>query len=240
MQVVGVDFGTTNVRISAWDSNQDLPPQVKLIGNQDTTTMPAVIALQRQADGGVPFIVGEEADSLVDNSNTLVIRNIKRYALSSDAYIAWHLEVRNTHEQYPKWPLTWWSPLKRCVQIWDQEFPVWELIRLILTEAFRRAGISGEFEWRAGCPVHANLEYRNGLAQALSQLTGKGNTHWIVEEPILFLTLARRLGGLTDGSYLVYDLGGGSFDSGLGRSQGRRNAGLRGRRPPVTGRLRYR
>ena len=32
MQVVGVDFGTTNVRISTWDSEQAQPPEPKLIG----------------------------------------------------------------------------------------------------------------------------------------------------------------------------------------------------------------
>ena len=32
MRVVGIDFGTSNVRISTWDSDQDLPPEPKLIG----------------------------------------------------------------------------------------------------------------------------------------------------------------------------------------------------------------
>ena len=216
MQVVGVDFGTTNVRISTWDSTQDLPPEPKMIGAQGTTTMPAVIALRRQPGGEVISIVGEDADILQDDPNdTLVIRNIKRNALSNDAYVDWHLEIRNSHEQTAQWPPVWWSPQKRCVQAWGHEFPVWDLIGMILVEAFHRADIKGEFVWRAGCPVHANFEYRDRLAQTLGQSTGKGNATWIVDEPILLLTLARRLGNIGQGSYLVYDLGGGSFDSAL-------------------------
>ena len=77
MRVVGIDFGTSNVRISTWDSDQDLLPEPKLIGHQpattisqvgdpDTTTMPAVVALRREQDGEVTVIVGEEADVLND------------------------------------------------------------------------------------------------------------------------------------------------------------------------------
>ncbi len=182
--------------------------------------MPAVIALRRQEDGEISFIVGEDADSLPDDPDNpdaplLVVRNIKRLAMSTDTYVNWHLEVRNAHEQTAQWPPQWWNAEKRCVQRWGKEFPVWELIGHILSEAFSRTSINGEFEWRAGCPVHANFEYRAGLSQTLSQLTGKGKLNWIIEEPILFLTLARRLGNLEEGSYLVYDIGGGSFDCAL-------------------------
>ena len=235
MRVVGIDFGTSNVRISTWDSDQDLPPEPKLIGYQpaitisqvgdpDTTTMPAVIALRREQNGEVTVIVGEEADVLNDVLNqTYVIRNIKRLALSSDAYVNWHIDVLNSQMPEPKWPPLRWDPQGRCVQVWGKEFNVWDLIRLILEEAIQRASIAGEFEWRAGCPVHADLEYREGLARALSQALGRdepNRVNWIVEEPILFLTLAHRLGemesgGPLKGSFLVYDLGGGSFDCAL-------------------------
>lgn len=219
MQVVGVDFGTTNVRISTWNSDQDLPPIPAPVGEEGTTTMPAVVAFQMN-DGNVSIIVGEDADALQDEENkTRVIRNIKRDALSNDAYVGWHSKVRNDQEvakgKTPKWPKPGWDAEKRCFHIWGEEFPVWDLIRRILAEAFRRAGITGDFEWRAGSPVHADMSYREGLAQALFQVTGKADVNWISDEPILFLTLARRLGDLTEGSYLVYDVGGGSFDCAL-------------------------
>ena len=216
MQIVGVDFGTTNVRISTWDPELHAPPSPQPIGEEGTTTMPAVIALHREPGGAITTIVGEDADSLQDDPNeTLVIRNIKRYALSSDAYVAWHLEVRNSQQEEAKWPPQWWNPDTNCVQVWGQEYPVWDLVHELLAEAFHRAGVTARFKWRAGCPVHAGYEYRKGLADTLGRLSGVSELNWITEEPILFLTLARELGNLEEGSYLVYDVGGGSFDCAL-------------------------
>ena len=89
-----------------------------------------------------------------------------------------------------------------------------EAIRLILDapsgQAFRRANVTGEFEWRTGCPVHANLEYRSELAGVLAEFGGINNVTSVIEEPVLFLALAQRRGALEPGSYLVYDLGGAS------------------------------
>ena len=53
MQVVGIDFGTTNVRIATWDPNGDLPPEPQLIGEGGVAYMPAVVALHRQPGGNV-------------------------------------------------------------------------------------------------------------------------------------------------------------------------------------------
>ena len=215
MQVVGIDFGTTNVRISTWDPNGDLPPEPQLIGEGGAAYMPAVVALHRQPDGNVSIVVGEDADSEPEDDNdTLVIRNIKRYALSSDGYVRWHLDSLSAQSESVKWPPTWWNPSTRHVEAWGQHFLIWDLIGRILEEAFKRARLNAETEWRAGCPVHADLDYREGLADVLRQITGQGDAHCVVEEPTLFLTLARRLGNL-DGSYMVYDFGGGSFDCAL-------------------------
>lgn len=210
MEIVGVDFGTTNVRIATWDSDQSgLTPRPLLIGRGDASTMPAVIAFQRQRGGAVSTIVGEDADTLDDGPDTIVVRNIKRWALSNDPYVRWHLESSSV-----PWP-TWWNPLTRCVEVWGQEFPVGEIIRLILAESFQRARISGDFKWRAGCPVHAGLDYRSELANVLSGFGGDNRVDSVIEEPILFLGLAHRLETLQPGSYMVYDLGGGSFDCAL-------------------------
>ena len=217
MQVVGIDFGTSNVRIATWDSEGDLPPQPKLIGAQDTPAMPAVVALERRDNGEVATLVGEEADGLEDEDNRrIVIRNIKRIALSSDDYVQWHLDARNTHEAAAKWPPAWWNAERRCVQAWGQEYPVWNLISSILEEAFWRADIQGEYEWRAGCPVHSDYDYRRSLAETLSRVTDNdGSPFHVIEEPLLFLTAARRLGDLREGTFLIYDFGGGSFDCAL-------------------------
>ena len=143
------------------------------------------------------------------DDNTVVVRNIKRWALSGDPFVDWHLETRNIENPQ------WWDPETRSVVAWGQKYPVWEIIRGILAEAFRRANLDGEFEWRTGCPVHASLDYRTGLAGTLAEFGGGNKVSSVAEEPVLLLELALRLGTLQPGSYLVYDVGGGSFDCAL-------------------------
>ncbi len=212
MEIVGIDFGTTNVRISTWNSTaQDAGgPQPRLIGRGNTFTMPVVVALQRQSGGTVDMAVGEDADELENGPDTVVISNIKRWALSNDSYVKWRLETSNT-----EWP-TWWNPELNCVEVWGNQFPAEELISAILREAVRRADLPPQFEWRAGCPVHAGYAYRRMLSEILTEFAGQGRVDWVVDEPVLFLAAA--LNNDPDsvlkspGSYLVYDLGGGSFD----------------------------
>ena len=207
MQVVGVDFGTTNVRIATWDSTQpELPPQPLLIGEGDSYNMPAVVAFQRQPGGVVMPVVGQDADALRDGPDTVVVRNIKRWALSDDPFVSWHLKGGKVERSY------WWNHETRSVDALGQQHPVREIMRLILVEAIHRAGISGDFVWRAGCPVHAGLGYRSELAGVLSEFGGSSKVAHVVEEPILLLALIHRLRTLVPGSYLGYDLGGGSFD----------------------------
>lgn len=213
MQIVGVDFGTSNVRIATWDDESLLTPRSINIGaGEGATTMPAVIAFRRDA----PPLVGEAADELTDDAgaDTVVVRNIKRWALTSDLYVDSHLKKISK----VKTPC-WWNEETRCVRAFGEDFPVWDVIRRILAEAFRRArlaGLDGEFEWRAGCPVQAGLEYRSELARTLSEFGGQNKVTSVVEEPVLFLSLAHKLEKLEPGgSYLVYDLGGGSFDVAL-------------------------
>ena len=223
MEIVGIDFGTTNVRISTWDPdgpNAD-PPRSHLIGRGDTTVMPVVVALQMQPGGEVSSVVGEDADALPGGANTLVIRNIKRLALSSDSYVKWRLDVSGGLDvgnildagdtEHPKW-----NAERRCIEMWGQEFPLDGLISLIIKEAISRAGLLAEFEWRAGCPVQSGYDYRLMLSQVLAGLAGAGNVNWVVDEPVLFLAAAQRNTQYRlQGSYLVYDLGGGSFDCAL-------------------------
>lgn len=209
MEVVGIDFGTTNVRISIWDTDSSGLPQPCLIGREDPENqeiMPAVVALQRQHDGYVSVVVGEDAVALKGEDNALVIHNIKRWALSSDPFMRWQMDVKGI-----PWP-TWWNPESRCVEMWGEQFPVKDLISRILEEAIARASLPDKYEWRAGCPVHAGLDYRTLLGEVLTESAGNGSLNWVVDEPVLFLTLLWRMGSLEAGSYLVYDLGGGSFD----------------------------
>ena len=212
MQSVGIDLGTTNIRISTWDpDNPTVPARPLAIGAGDSYIMPAVIAFRRQPGGEIETVVGEDADSLNDGPNQVVVRNVKRYAVAEDLYVLWHLKSRGAD-----WP-SWWNPVARCVQVWGQDFPVQGIISILLEEAFLRAGVDPGFEWIAGCPVHSGLKYRSELARAITELggNGRGEVSRIVEEPILFLALAHQLRTLEPGSYLVFDLGGGSFDCAL-------------------------
>jgi hypothetical protein len=209
-RIVGIDFGTTNVRIAQRDDKQS--PSIRPLGRGDSTTMPAVVAFRRQPGGDVTTIVGEDADRLVDGPDIIVIRNIKRWSLGSDPYVRtnleWHLEQRGD-ERRPEW----WDPEGRAVRMWNQTVPVEEVLRVILKEAISRAGLVGSAsEWRAGCPVNSDLSYRRALVSALSDLGCAGKVSWITEEPTLFCAFGMAIGSLRTGSYLVYDVGGGSFD----------------------------
>ena len=236
MEIVGIDFGTTNVRISVWDPDdpeyglprplgigrgivsEDNAGVVDTEAIGDVPYMPVVLALQRQSDDSVSTLVGEDADRLEDGPNTVVIRNIKRWAQASDSRET-HVMERMAAMGIPH-PENWeWKKPENgnpgYVEVWGQKFDFKDLMAEILREAIRRADLPDEFEWRAGCPVHAGIEYRTWLNELLTEISGRGNLNWIADEPVLFLTLLRRIGNLKVGSHLVYDLGGGSFDCAL-------------------------
>ena len=220
-KIVGVDFGTTNVRIAQWDVDSEPNPSSSLLGIVSGTTMPAVIAFHRQPGGDITTHIGEDADQLADEPDVQVIRNIKRWALGSDPYVHYYLEGHLTQHR-DTWP-TWWDPDSREVRLWNKTLHVEEVIRLILNEALSRAKLNGDVaEWRAGCPVSSDLTYRKALVSALKDAGCRGKIQWIVEEPLLLLALGTKIGSLQDGAYLVYDLGGGSFDCAIATINGDR------------------
>lgn len=231
MEIAGIDFGTTNVRISTWDpdSPQAEAPQPCSIGRGDNVgsnpVIPVVVALRREPNDSVSILVGEDADGLEDDPDKIaVIRNIKRWPLSDDDYVMWRSRIDNA--EWPskwnskkgciEWPW-WWNKELRCVEVGGRQFQAKELITAVLREAVNRADLLPEFEWRAGCPVHAGYEYRLMLKEILTEIAGKGSVNWVVDEPVLFLAAAQRnidpdSPFKLHGSYMVYDLGGGSFD----------------------------
>ena len=212
-KIVGVDFGTTNVRIAQWDVDRDDRPVSCEIGTTlNPYTMPAVIAFERQEDGVVIHKVGEEADGYRDDRDDVqVVRNIKRYALMSDEYVRRQYD-EDVVQQRKAWP-KWFDPDTGSIRLWNETVSVEEAIRLILREAIAKSGLAGQVaEWRAGCPVESNLAYRRALVSALADLGCAGKIEWISQEPLLLLALGKGIESLTDGYYLVYDLGGGSFD----------------------------
>ena len=213
-KIVGVDFGTTNVRITEWDKDDGTNPSSCRIASGasgSTFAMPAVIAFERESDGRIVHKFGEEADALDGALNTVVIRNVKRYTLLSDEHVRRNYEWE-LQQQGKAWP-EWFDQNTNCIRIWNEFISLEEAIRLILKEAISRSGLAGlAAEWRAGCPVSSDLTYRKALVSALNELGCTGRIEWISEEPLLLLSLGKALGVFEDGSYIVYDLGGGSFD----------------------------
>ena len=210
-KIVGVDFGTTNVRIAQWDIDSGANPASCQIGSESPFTMPAVIAFQRQQSGEVDLKFGEEADVLEGVPNVEVVRNIKRFALISDDYVLYQNEWYMEQQEKP-WP-TWFDLDTKSIRLWNETIAVEEAVRLIIKEAISKAGLAGAAaEWRAGCPVSSDLVYRRALISALSELGCTGEIKWISEEPLLLLALGRAINSLGNGYFIIYDLGGGSFD----------------------------
>ena len=224
-KIVGVDFGTTNVRVAQWDSDSNGNPSSCAVGEGGQASwMPAVITFRRLPGGSVHSIIGEDADEIDDGPGVRVIRNIKRWALTNDRYVGtqleWHFEHQKDQTE-ESWP-TWLDTDRRSIRLWNETMSVEEAIRLILKEAISRAGLAGvAAEWRAGCPVDSSLVYRRALVSALDELGCTGKVEWITEEPLLFLALSKSIEALADGSYLVYDLGGGSFDCAIVSIEGK-------------------
>ena len=243
-KIVGIDFGTSNVRIAQRDNGGDTKSCAIGMGLSETGDewvrnndgwMPAVIAFTKQPNGDVKTVIGEAANALPsDAPNVIVVPNIKRLATASDRrvreVIEWYFERKGTD-----WP-EWLDPQNRSIRVWDKTVPAEEAIKLILKEAIARAGLAGKAaEWRAGCPVSSDLAYRKALIAALDELGCEGKVRWIIDEPLLLLALGKGIASRAlkkgidsgelgedgnDGLYMVYDLGGGSFDCAVARIAG--------------------
>ena len=175
---------------------------------------------KKQDDGSIKVIVGEDVYQSAGSPGVSdVIQNVKRCVLAQDSYIQARMD---DNDNDPACRPHRWNEEHQCVEVQanidGQEvwFSAKEIISQILNEAIRRAELPDEFEWRGGCPVHANLGYRSMLKDLLPNPGGQSSLSWVVEEPVLVLAAAQR--NLNpdfrnfQGSYLVYDLGGGSFD----------------------------
>jgi hypothetical protein len=208
--IIGIDFGTTNTRIATWEPEVGGLPALKVPGKSGMWTMPSVVSFRRKPGGGAEIeAIGEDADGLDENTPTrAVIRNIKRWALSSDPFVRRVLENRSS----TPWP-KYWNAEQRGMQLWGQSIPINEIIMAIINEALKRVGLENiSSEVRAACPVHSDYSYRQDMVNIFSKGGFASKLIWVTEEPLLFLALAYSQGRLDEGSYLVYDFGGGSFD----------------------------
>ena len=120
-KVVGIDFGTTNIRIAEWDAGSGKNPSSSQIGEGRLSYMPAVIGFRRQRGGEVETLFGETADSLDDARNVIVIRNTKRFALASDDYVRDQLES-DIEQRGETWD-TWFDPDSRSIRVLERDRP---------------------------------------------------------------------------------------------------------------------
>jgi len=210
--IIGIDFGTTNTRIAAWEPELGGLPALKMF-KSGMTTMPSVISFRRKARGGAEIeAIGEDADGLGESTATReVIRNIKRWALASDPFVRRVLE----NSRSTRWP-KYWNPGQRSIELWGQSIAISEIIMGIINQALKRVGLENiSSELRAACPVHSDYLYRRDMVDIFSEGGFVSKLTGVTEEPLLFLALAYSQGRLDEGSYLVYDFGGGSFDCAL-------------------------
>ena len=222
--IIGIDFGTTNVRIATWEPEVGGLPDLRLPGKGGMTIMPSVIAYRRKSGGGVEIeAIGEDADVIPDqpdSSTVKVIRNIKRWALSSDSYFRRALEFNPD----TPWP-SYLNVEDRCVNLWDERVDIFDIVQAIIKEALKRVGLGNVTDGlRAACPVQSDYIYRKDLVDVFSRLNYQSKVTWVTEEPLLLLAIARSLDLLDAGSYLVYDFGGGSFDCALATLEGSADA----------------
>lgn len=208
--IVGIDFGTTNTRIGTWEPDVGGLPALKMPGLGMRPIMPSVISFQRKLGGGAEIeAIGEDADGLDERTSTrVVIRNIKRWALASDSFVGRAMENMPS----TPWP-AYCNPEKQSVELWGQSIAINKIIMAIISEALKRVGLENiSAQFRAGCPVHSDYIFRQNMVNIFLQQGGASKLSWVTEEPLVFLALAYSQGRLDEGSYLVYDFGGGSFD----------------------------
>lgn len=221
---LGIDFGTSATKIAL--RCDDMIPQALHIGLTEALYMPSVAAYRRTDGGEAELLtVGEDADQILDNEYTIVLRDIKRCLASRDAS-----EMLPT-DQCP----SWWNVEESCVELWSSKLNPEDVILDILTEALKRAidtarllGIGDDLDsvsirgvpTSIGCPVTARLDMRMTLADVARRLGVQSiRVRDVVEEPILASLSYSNLDLSISAEriVLVYDWGGGSFDTAIVR-----------------------
>jgi len=221
---LGIDFGTSTTKVSL-RRGKGIPQEI-IIGKAEKY-MPSVASYRVNTRTGSleKVAVGEDADN-EDREDVVVVREIKRVFAYEE--LARVLPI----ERYP-----WWNSDAKRVQIGNWQIKPHDVVLDILREALDRAlrwaydnGVTdiGEFDIRGtpmqlGCSVTANLEIRQTLSDIARSLGFRNfRIGDVTEEPILAsLSLINpqataeeiRPGQIV----LVYDLGGGTFDTAVVR-----------------------
>jgi molecular chaperone DnaK len=217
---LGIDFGTSTTKVALRRGNEI--PEPLPIGQNGDYSMPSVVAYRRTAYGVAEPVVGEDAAVIPDSDEVCVIREIKR-CLAAAGDPGHQLDPASN---------AWWNGAARCAEFAGCRFLPEDVILHILIEALHRGiqkardrGLATDIDeftvrglpTRFGCPVSASLDMRQVLAEVARRLgfSEFGVTD-LREEPILAALSYAHLEQAESGDVvLVYDLGGGSFDTAL-------------------------
>lgn len=214
---LGIDFGTSTVKVALRRSNEI--PFALPIGKGELF-MPSVVAYQRTRNNQAePIAIGEDAMEVAETDDRHVVREIKRCLMAAESF------GKLPQTRYP-----WWNHDDRCVQLWSSRFRPHDVVLTILNRALDRAvlqarelGFAADVDrftirglpTRLGCSVTADLETRRILSEVARRLGfPEFRVKDLCEESILaslsYVHLEQVIPGET---ILVYDLGGGTFDT---------------------------
>ncbi|MBI2907745.1 MAG: Hsp70 family protein [Chloroflexi bacterium] len=215
---LGIDFGTSTTKI-ALRRGGEIPHPLP-IGATGDYFMPSVVAYQRTKNDLPELIaVGEDALGIAETDTVQVVQEVKR-CLGGAGYSA-----KVGTDRY-----RWWNHREGCVELWSRKFSPEDVVMSILNQALERAvrraqelGFGTDVDRftirgvpvRLGCSVTSDLEARKVLVEVARRLgfpDFKAKDLW--EEPVLASLSYVHLEQLAPGeTILIYDLGGGTFDT---------------------------
>jgi molecular chaperone DnaK (HSP70) len=215
MPSLGIDFGTSNTRVAL-----RLPgrPSIALPIAEDGITpyMPSVVAFPRREGSARQVLVGEEAERAADAA--FLVRSVKRC-----------LGCQGQGCEADRMRGQGWCTRAGLIRTPVGDMKPETIAFLIVEEALKRAlrvaesiepGIAQmdllHVGVRLGCGATFNHEQRRLLAQIAAQLGFRNiDLQCIVDEPIAAGISYARLAGVRQGRALIYDFGGGTFDTAL-------------------------
>lgn len=215
---LGIDFGTSTTKIALRRPGE--PPIPLPIGQDGTTTyMPSVVAFVRRPGGEVQTLVGEEAEQATGAA--FVVRSVKR-CLTCNGDLC---DAERRHG------LGWCTGTGLISVPGVGELRPERIAFLIVEEAVRR-GVRAARESLGldllmnevvlapvnfGCSSTFSLAQRHLLLRDVAHKIGFKaiDLRNLMEEPIAAGISYAKLAGVTGGKVLIYDFGGGTFDTAI-------------------------
>lgn len=219
---LGIDYGTTTTRVSL-RVGDDLPRALPIGEDGQTKYMPSVVYFPPdKKDWLQQVMVGERADGIT--APGLVIRSAKR-CLGCDGQ---RCALSRSNGQ------GWCQGDGKINVPGIARFDPEKIAYFILREALKRAineahqsgvdlrkHMSAGFPVGLGCPAAFNLKQRNLLVKVAHEVGLKNATiQQVAEEPIFSGFAFSRFVDF-EGRVLIYDFGGGSFDTAVIQIEGR-------------------